>query len=404
LDACTVSGNVGGNGSSADASSADIQRDFIWYARFGGSGGAGGTGGVYGESSVSMTLCTLSGNIGGAGGSGGASWGGFPFENPIPGGAGGPGGQGAVCGCESTDFALIACTIGGNSGGSGGTGGPGGGIGYSGRTYIAGGGGGGAGGILIANAAGSGSLINTLVASNLGGVGGAGASGYGAHGPQGLTGVPDLAGFFSSLGHNLIGRTDDSSGFTNGVNGDLVGSGSAPIDPLLGPLTDNGGPSPTMALLHGSPALDAGDDAILHPPYHLRDDQRGFPRQSASHVDIGAFEFQYQGYSGQRSPSGPGPTLSATLGTSGNGNGNSQSESVSKGSDPTTPAAANVQLTFSDNVPGATFSVLATTNVAMPFENWRVIGQPIQIGPGVFQLTDLQVTNYPQRFYRVSSP
>src|SRR5207245_3920500 len=123
-------------------------------------------------------------------------------------------------------------------------------------------------------------------------------------------------------------------------------SGSAPIDPLLGPLTDNGGPTPTMALLHGSPALDAGDNALLHGPYALRTDQRGFPRKSGSHVDIGAFEFQFRG----ADPSAP--TLSATL----SANGNLQSP--------------NFQLRFSDNLPGATFTVLATTNLSLPFNGW----------------------------------
>src|SRR5260370_1312301 len=59
---------------------------------------------------------------------------------------------------------------------------------------------------------------------------------------------------------------------------------SPPRNPLLGALQDNGGPTPTMALLTGSPAVDAGDDTLTDP------DQRGFPRPSGSHVDIGAFE------------------------------------------------------------------------------------------------------------------
>jgi hypothetical protein len=49
------------------------------------------------------------------------------------------------------------------------------------------------------------------------------------------------------------------TGLGNGVNGNLVGSAAAPIDPQLGPLQDNGGPTQTMALRPGSPALNAGD-------------------------------------------------------------------------------------------------------------------------------------------------
>src|SRR5206468_427787 len=50
---------------------------------------------------------------------------------------------------------------------------------------------------------------------------------------------------------------------------------------------DNGGPTQTMALLAGSPAADAGDDAGA-PAY----DQRGpgFPRVVGGAIDIGAFE------------------------------------------------------------------------------------------------------------------
>jgi len=102
----------------------------------------------------------------------------------------------------------------------------------------------------------------------------------------------DLAGRFTSEGHNLIGVTDESQGFTNGVNGDLTGTSAAPLDAKLGALKDNGGPTWTMALSPGSPALNQGDDALLAAPFNLTDDQRGLPRKSATHVDIGACELQ----------------------------------------------------------------------------------------------------------------
>jgi hypothetical protein len=65
-------------------------------------------------------------------------------------------------------------------------------------------------------------------------------------------------------------------------------------NPKLGPLQNNGGPTFTMALLAGSPAIDAGDDSVLGSPLFLTTDQRGpgFPRKSGTHVDIGAFEVQ----------------------------------------------------------------------------------------------------------------
>lgn len=56
-------------------------------------------------------------------------------------------------------------------------------------------------------------------------------------------------------------------------------------DPLLGGLQDNGGPTQTRALLPGSPALDAGDDATCLPT-----DQRGSPRPRGEACDLGAYE------------------------------------------------------------------------------------------------------------------
>jgi hypothetical protein len=66
---------------------------------------------------------------------------------------------------------------------------------------------------------------------------------------------PDVFGTFVSQGHNLIGKTNDSSGWTST---DLRGSVATPLNALLGPLQNNGGPTLTMAQLSGSPTLDAG--------------------------------------------------------------------------------------------------------------------------------------------------
>lgn len=59
------------------------------------------------------------------------------------------------------------------------------------------------------------------------------------------------------------------------------------VDPLLGPLADNGGPTRTHALLPGSPAIDAGNPAIPDAP---PTDQRGFARIVGAAVDLGAVE------------------------------------------------------------------------------------------------------------------
>ncbi len=100
-------------------------------------------------------------------------------------------------------------------------------------------------------------LINTLLGENI--LGG------------------NCSGTITDLGHNL--SSDSTCAFTN------VGSmNNTPS--LLGPLTNNGGPTVTMALLPGSPAIDAGDSAAAPLT-----DQRGFPRPAGLAADIGAFEF-----------------------------------------------------------------------------------------------------------------
>jgi hypothetical protein len=91
---------------------------------------------------------------------------------------------------------------------------------------------------------------------------------------------PDVFATLTSLGYNLIGDPSDSSGF---VATDLLG-----YNPLLAPLGNYGGPTQTMALLPGSPAIDAGSNNLL--PADLSTDQRGFARIVNGTVDIGAFE------------------------------------------------------------------------------------------------------------------
>jgi hypothetical protein len=88
----------------------------------------------------------------------------------------------------------------------------------------------------------------------------------------------DIIGTVTSLGHNLI--EDASSAFIGGPGGGDIFS--QPAD--LGPVHDNGGPTPTMALLPSSPALDAGDPALAGGT-----DQRGVVRP-ANDVDIGAYQ------------------------------------------------------------------------------------------------------------------
>lgn len=168
---------------------------------------------------------------------------------------------------NANSLAVVCCTIAGNSTGSGGGGGSGGWgkvWGSSGSPGSGGtGGGGGASGGLP-------QCLNSIMANN------SAAPGLGH----------DVSGGFVSLGHNLIGRRDGSTGFTNGVQGDLVGTTASPLNPLLGSLANNGGPTPTCALLPGSPALNAGDNSAA-----CAADQRGVTRCGT--FDIGAFEKEY---------------------------------------------------------------------------------------------------------------
>ncbi|MBC8448725.1 MAG: CSLREA domain-containing protein [Chloroflexi bacterium] len=110
-------------------------------------------------------------------------------------------------------------------------------------------------------------INNTLVANNAGG---------------------DCFGGFVEVngGHNL--DSDTSCDF--GSAGDLSG-----IDPRLGPLQDNGGPTATHALRFDSPAIDAGDPAGCQDlaGAAIAADQRGEPRDDLR-CDVGAFELRVE--------------------------------------------------------------------------------------------------------------
>ena len=74
----------------------------------------------------------------------------------------------------------------------------------------------------------------------------------------GIFSEPNLSeGPFTSSGYNLIGDCTGACGDFASA-GDQEGTSGSPIDPLLAALADNGGPTSTMALSTGSPAIDAG--------------------------------------------------------------------------------------------------------------------------------------------------
>ena len=148
----------------------------------------------------------------------------------------------------------------------------------------------------ISAAGGSVSLQNTIVAGNTR------SDGVAA----------DVTGAVTSLGHNLIGNTSQGSGF---VASDLVN-----VNPLLGPLQNNGGPTQTQALLPTSPALDAVPATGAGCP---GTDQRSVsrPQPAGGNCDIGAYELAATTYvgaigaaSGNGTQAAPFPTISAGVG------------------------------------------------------------------------------------------
>jgi PKD repeat protein len=83
-----------------------------------------------------------------------------------------------------------------------------------------------------------------------------------------------------------IGTNTSNLVESNAAAPNSCGTPSLSSDPQLAPLTDNGGPTQTMALLSDSPAINAGNDSAC-----VTTDQRGVDRPQGSHCDIGAFEY-----------------------------------------------------------------------------------------------------------------
>ncbi len=240
--ACTLMDNIamGGSGGSATGGST-------------GNGGQAYGAGLYSESTVIATGCTISGGnaIGGAGSSPGSGTGGGIYNVDT--------------------LALASCTIASNS--------------VSGSSFDFGGG--------IYNVGVSLGVTNSTIADNHAGFGG------GLHGNATFANTilaantatssgPDGDATINSFDYNLIQNF-------SGIN--ILGATAHVIigqDPLLGPLADNGGPTRTMALRPGSPAIDKGAS------FGLLTDQRGAPRPfdfatvgnagGGDGSDIGAFE------------------------------------------------------------------------------------------------------------------
>jgi len=237
----TVLGGGGGNGHSGGENSFTGQTT---PSGDGGEGGSGFGGGLFNGGTASAVNSTFCGNIGtGAdGGPGGpvsffTLWlDGKPIEEEIAAGANGGGGSGCggICATNASLY-LTNCTLAFNAAWAG-----------SNSTQVV-------GGLWPAG----GFLVNTLLATNS---------------PGGNASGPIVDG-----GHNLSSDASCAFASPSSLNN---------TDPRLAPLADYGGPTLTMALRWGSPAVDAGDTAASPPT-----DQRGFARPVGPAADIGAFEF-----------------------------------------------------------------------------------------------------------------
>jgi hypothetical protein len=362
--ACLVHDNQGGPGGIGGAAVS-----FTSYATAGGPGG--GAGGLYNSGTAELLACTFSSNSAGIGGGGGNGYLSVPAQTS--GGPGAPGG--AIYNEANAEITIINSTLDGNAAGAGGPGSPGivipglppqeaGPPGPPGR----------GGGIFNLGVL---EMFSDTITRNNGLASGGGVFCNGeASGQNTLIALntaseaSDYSGSFSTQGHNLIGNNEGSFGFFVGNDNDLVGVSNAPVNPVVGPLSYNGGLTPTVALLAGSPAINAGDDAVLGAPNFILTDQRGEARKTGAHVDVGAYEVMI-GY--------PPWLVPVKVG-----------------------ANAVFSFTFT-NTPHAVFSVLASSNIEAGVMDWTLVGPPVETAPGLFQFSD-SVSNAVRRFYRVSSP
>jgi hypothetical protein len=312
INNCVISGNSAGSGGGVEndgmysgSATLNISNSTISSnsAGYGGAISNSGSGTSGAGASAQITNCTISGNSA-------STWGGAVFNWGVYGDA---------------NLVVANTTLNNNS--SSGSGGD-----------IYNGGSGGTGIVEIAN-----TILN------------AGASG------QNIT---NDTGTVTSYGYNL--SSDDAGGDGTTAPGGLL---NAPGDqrntnPLLDPagLKNNGGPTPTIALQNGSPAIDAGNPTFTPPPYF---DQRGpgFPRVVNGRIDIGAFEFN--------------PLLISAAQRVGN----------------------DLRLTLTGVLPGYNYEVQARTNLT--FGTWGSLPGSISGNAGTLPTTITNAFGTPQQFYRV---
>ena len=269
-------------------------------------------GGIYNTGTLTVTGCTLTGNNGVSGGAIYSSGGTLTLTNSTLSGNtasdGNGGGNGGGIDSSTATVTLTGCTLSGNSAGSGG------GISriggsmtvtnctFSGNATLSGGFG---AGIYNTGSGGSGLVLtNCTLAGNTASQAGKGGGIYNTagaiiqscilNGNTALGGGPDVFGTITSGGSNMIG---DPNGVAYGFTGP---HDQVYVNPKFDPngLKNNGGPTQTIALLAGSPAINSDYNGLTTT------DQRGFARPQNTHADIGAFELQSQAHILWHSPDG----------------------------------------------------------------------------------------------------
>jgi fibronectin-binding autotransporter adhesin len=96
----------------------------------------------------------------------------------------------------------------------------------------------------------------------------------------------NVSGEITSNGYNFISNGDGGSGYQLS---DSYGTALSPLNPLLLPLGNYGGPTDTMYPQENSPLINSGSTGLLDPI--MTTDQRGYPRTYDLQVDIGSVEF-----------------------------------------------------------------------------------------------------------------
>ena len=195
------------------------------------------------------------------------------------------------------------------------------------------------------------------------------------------SGADDVAGqaVSSASSYNLIG-TGGSGGLvdqsTDPSHHNLVGIANAGLDPSG--LENSGGPTPTIALLSSSPAIDAGSYALAVDPttgLQLTTDQRGagFPRSVNGTVDIGAYE---------SSAVSSGPTIYTVNSTGNTGSGSGYSGDlvyvINQANANTNPEGSLIKFSF---------TTPQTITLTSTLELSEVSGPEVIQGPGASLLT-----------------